>query len=76
MDKSISVEVGKVCRGFRIEVLDLSLTDFSERVGLNMKNVNAFEYGRANSIHYLMSYLEVCNEEQFEILCERVFKLI
>ena len=72
MDKSISVEVAKVCREFRVDNLKLSLTEFSELTNLNLKNVNAFEFGRANSIHYLMAYYKVCDMYQFEILSNRI----
>lgn len=54
--------VGKYCREFRINELKLSLKEFSEITGLNNKNVNAFEYGRANNIQYLFYYYRLSND--------------
>lgn len=55
-------KVGQYCREFRINELKLSLKEFSEITGLNYKNVNAFEYGRANNIQYLFYYYRLCND--------------
>lgn len=62
-EKEILIKnVGKYCREFRINELKLSLKEFSEITGLKNKNVNAFEYGRANNIQYLFYYYSLCND--------------
>ena len=68
--------VGKYCREFRIDVLKLSLKDFSEITGLNNKNVNAFEYGRANNIQYLFYYYRLCNDSLKNNFSKGLFKIL
>lgn len=55
-------KVGQYCREFRINELKLSLKEFSEMTGINNKNINAFEYGRANNIQYLFYYYRLCDD--------------
>lgn len=59
-------KIGKYCKQFREEKLLINLTDFSNLHNDNIKNVNAFEYGRANNIKYLYYYYhqaEINNDE-------------
>ena len=48
--------VGLSCKEFREKTLQVSLTDFCKIVSENIKNVSAFENGRANNIKYLFLY--------------------
>lgn len=68
--------VGKYCREFRINELKLSLKEFSEITGLNNKNVNAFEFGRANNIQYLFYYYRLCNGSMKNKFSEGLFKIL
>lgn len=68
--------IGKFCRKFRVEVLNLSLTEFARLTGENLKNVHAFEKGRANNIKYLYLYYDLADEEQKREFAIRLFELI
>ena len=61
MDNLIE-KVGKYCKEYRKNVLKISLTDFCNIQGLNIKNVSAFEHGRANNIKYLYNYYAISDE--------------
>ncbi len=68
--------VGEYCMKFRINDLKLSLKEFSEITGLNNKNVNAFEYGRANNIQYLFYYYRLCNDSLKNKFSKGLFKIL
>ena len=60
--------VCEYCREHRINTLGLSLTNFSELTRQNLKNIHAFEKGRANNIKYLFCYYvmtDECGRERF-----------
>lgn len=56
--------VGSYCKDYRIKTLDMGLTEFCKATNSNIKNVNAFESGRANSIDYLYLYWKVSNDTE------------
>lgn len=58
-DKEMVKRMGWYCKKYREDVLNLTLTDFSDEVNDNMKNIHAFEYGRANNIKYLTYYYKM-----------------
>lgn len=60
--KELIFKVGAYCKDFRLNILKLTLTEFSNLTGLNFKNVSAFERGKANSIEYLYHYYNMCGE--------------
>jgi len=68
--------IGKFCRKFRIEVLNISLTEFAKLTGENLKNIHAFEKGRANNIKYLYLYYDLADEEQKKEFAIRLFEVI
>ena len=68
--------VGNYCLEFRINDLKLSLKDFSEISGLNNKNVNAFEYGRANNIQYLFYYYRLCDDSLKNKFSKGLFQVL
>ena len=55
--------VAQYCKNYRTYILELSLTDFCNLVGANIKNVSAFENCRANNITYLMYYWKADKDE-------------
>ena len=67
-------KVGQVCKDYRINVLDLSLTKFAEQNKENLQNIHAFEKGRANNIKYLYMYMGQSEPEQLETLLGNLFK--
>lgn len=60
--KELVLKVGEYCKDFRLNTLKLTLTEFSNLTDLNLKNVSAFERGKANSIEYLYHYYNMCGE--------------
>lgn len=69
-------KVGKYCKNFRIDIFEMSLTDFCERTNSNIKNISAFEHGRANNIGYLYLYYNECNEREKEVFARGLFRCL
>ena len=69
-------KIGLFCRDFRIKILQLKLVDFCKITDSNIKNVSAFEHGRANNISYLTLYYDVANETQKEEFLKEVFECL
>lgn len=55
----------------------MSLKNFSSLNNVSNKNINAFEYGRANNIKYLYYYYSMCynRKQQYEFM-NGLFKLL
>ena len=66
-------KVGQVCKDYRINVLDLSLTNFAKLNNENLQNIHAFEQGRANNIKYIYMYMNQSDIYQLEILFNSLF---
>ena len=67
-------EIGKACKDFRIEVLNIpSITEFAKQVDANKQNIYAFEAGRANNVLHLYMYFNRATVEQSLELYRRVF---
>lgn len=69
-------KIGLFCRDFRITKLQLKLVDFCELTDSNIKNVSAFENGRANNIMYLFLYYDVANEQLKDEFIKGVFECL
>lgn len=69
-------KIGLFCRDFRIKTLQLKLVDFCEITNTNIKNVSAFEHGRANNISYLTLYYDVAHGKQKDIFLKGVFECL
>ena len=66
-------KIGLICKNYRINVLNLTLTNFAKMNNENLQNVHAFEQGRANNIKYLYMYMNQSNIYQLEILFNNLF---
>ena len=66
-------KIGAICKDYRINVLNLSLTNFAKLNNENLQNIHAFEHGRANNIKYLYMYMKQSNMHQLETLFNRLF---
>lgn len=69
-------EVGQYCREYRLNVLDMTLTSFCKHFNINIKNVSAFEHGRANNINYLYYYYIISTQEQRKHFSKELFDLV
>lgn len=67
LSSEIIDNVGKWCKVFRTMVLHVSLTDFCNQNNVNIKNVSAFENGRANNIKYVFLYYNSCTSDEMRI---------
>jgi hypothetical protein len=64
MNKENIVKIGNYCKEYRTNILQLTLTDVSEKMNVNIKNLSAFENGRANNINYLFIYWKLSTDEK------------
>lgn len=71
--KELVLKVGSICKDYRINVLNLSLTNFAKLNDENLQNIHAFEQGRANNIKYLYMYMEQSNIYQLEVFFNNLF---
>ena len=69
-------KISLFCRNFRIKTLKIKLVDFCKITDSNIKNVSAFEHGRANNILYLTLYYDVANEVQKDEFLRGLFKCL
>lgn len=67
MSNEMIDDVGKWCKAFRTIVLNISLTEFCNKHDMNIKNVSAFENGRANNIKYVFLYYNSCTNDEMRI---------
>lgn len=77
MTKTDIVSIGTFCKKFRENNLKSTLTNFCVENGENIKNVSAFESGRANNIKYLFLYYSKCKtDEEKRVFCAGLFNLL
>lgn len=46
----------KYCKNYRTKVLKITQKEMCDKLGLNIKNLSAFENGRANNMLYISYY--------------------
>lgn len=63
-------KIGAYCKGYRIDTLCMTLTEFANINEENIKNIWAFENGKANNIKYLKLYYDTSlkHEDQRKFL--------
>lgn len=72
---NLKLKVANYCKEFRENVLMLTLTEFSEFNNVSLKNMWAFEHGKANNIKYLYYYYNACKGFQKGNFINGVFSL-
>lgn len=75
MDKETMFKIGQYCKDYRLNELDVTLTSFARLFNENLKNVNAFEFGRANNIKYLTMYIKY-DESKRDKFFEGLYNII
>ena len=65
-DKEIKKAVGKFCKKFRVNYLEISMTDFADKTGLSVQNINAFEGGRSSNMKYLFYYHNFADTQELK----------
>lgn len=74
--KELVLKVGEYCKDFRINKMKITLTNFSNLSKLNIKNISAFEHGKANSIEYLYYYYILSDEELKKDFSKGLFNIL
>lgn len=70
------VELGNICRSFRVETLNITLKQMSTLTDEKLTTISAFENGRTTNFNRLFIYLELCTDDEKEKLIEEVNKLL
>lgn len=56
--------IGKFCKYYRTEILDLTLEQMSEKVDAKKTTLSSFENGRSTNYKHLVKYYECGTDEQ------------
>ncbi len=64
--------IGKFCKYFRSEVLNLTLNEMSAKVNINISTLSSFENGRSSNCNHLISYYRLGNDEQKKFFRENL----
>ena len=55
-DKDLQKKIGEICKDYRLNILQINLTDFAKLNDENLKNINAFEHGEIFAEHVAMQF--------------------
>lgn len=58
--------IGRLCFKYRKEVAKLTLKEMSEKTGINVSTLSAFEVGRSGNMNIFFEYARMLNKEQRE----------
>ena len=56
--------IGKFCKYFRSEVLNLTLTEMSDKVNVKNSTLSSFENGRSTNYNHVIKYYNCGDDEQ------------
>lgn len=62
MNNDLITDIGKYCKNVRVKQ-NVSLKDFASLNHDNLKNIWAFENGKANNIKYIFYYLKLFDSD-------------
>ena len=60
----ILTNIGKFCKYFRSEVLNLTLIEMCEKVNVKSTTLSSFENGRSTNYNHLIKYYRCATDEQ------------
>ena len=60
----IFTNIGKFCKYFRSEVLNLTLTEMSDKVNVKNSTLSSFENGRSTNYNHVIKYYKCGDDEQ------------
>ena len=55
--------IGKFCKYFRSEVLNLTLTEMSKKVNVKNSTLSSFENGRSTNYNHVIKYY-ICGDDE------------
>lgn len=58
--------IGRLCYKYRKEVAKLTLKEMSEKTGIKVSTLSAFEVGRSGNMNTFFEYARMLNNEQRE----------
>lgn len=58
------LEISEFCKGFRRQILNLTLQEMEEKTGVKFSTLSAFENGRSKNLSHVLKYVEVADEDQ------------
>lgn len=58
--------IPNICKAHREQVLKITLMELSERTGINIKTISAFENGRSSNMNHLFLYIDESNAEELD----------
>lgn len=68
----IFINIGKFCKYFRSEVLNITLNEMSKIVNVKDTTLSSFENGRSTNYNHLIKYYNCGNEEQKKFFRENL----
>lgn len=71
-----SFQVGNLCFMFRKQVLKLTLHELSDKSGVKVSTLSAFENGRSTNITHIGWYLAIANNKQKTIFTKHFNDII
>ena len=71
-----SWQVGQLCAMFRTQVLKITLNELSNKTGVKISTLSAFENGRSTNITHIGWYLATANNEQKTIFTKHFNDII
>lgn len=73
-DTDVIKDIGAFCKKFRVDYMNMSMTEFAYNRDLKIGNVNAFERGSANSIMYLLHYYNEADDSLKQFFINNIFE--
>lgn len=64
--------IGKFCKYYRTEILDLTLEQMSKKVNVKTTTLSSFENGRSTNYKHLVKYYECGTYEQRQFFRENL----
>lgn len=64
--------IGKFCKYYRTELLNLTLDEMSKQVKVKKTTLSSFENGRSTNYNHLIKYYACGNEEQKQFFRENL----
>lgn len=64
--------IGKFCKYYRTEILDLTLEQMSIKVNVKTTTLSSFENGRSTNYKHLIKYYECGTDEQKQFFRENL----
>lgn len=75
-DNEITKDIGRFCKQYRKDYLNITMSDFAETRGLNLPSVSAFESGRSSNIKFMYHYYLQSSDIQKKVFKNEIFNIV